>query len=113
MHGTANPGLIIDNSLKGVFRLDSQFRKEAYKVEVCDDKNVCGKLVSQLDKGDYSQLCVLCHDMQVSDREKQLFGGDQETGNGLNGVHFNDVDPAGEVNCVTCHSHGERVLKGL
>lgn len=105
MHGTKNPGLIIDDSRKGVFHLDAQFRKEAYKAEIFDGVNTNGESVP---KSDYSQLCVLCHSMNVTDQERKLSGGAQDTGNGLNGVHFNDG-----ADCVTCHSHGERVQKGL
>lgn len=90
MHGTTNSSLIIDDSRKGVFLLDKEIRNAAYKIEVFDNS-------------DYSQLCVLCHDMKAV-----IHGGDTDTGNGLSGVHFNFGNE-----CVTCHSHGERVQKGL
>lgn len=105
MHGTENAGLIIDNSLKGAFKLNPEVRKQAYSVRILDGASRDG---TSIVGSDYSQLCVLCHDMQVTAQEKLLFGGDQDTGNGLSGVHFNDGG-----DCVTCHSHGERVQKGL
>ncbi len=88
MHGTDNTRLIIDNSLKGVTRLDKAIRETAHRVTI---KN-----------GDYSQLCVLCHQMKVI-----LDDGDLETGNGLSGVHEVGSD------CRTCHTHGEAVQAGL
>ncbi|MCX7098591.1 MAG: hypothetical protein NTV43_11885 [Methylococcales bacterium] len=105
MHGTTNPGLIIDNSLKGVFKLDAGLRKRGYPVKILGGVNLDHQVVP---KSDYSQLCVLCHDMQVSAQERPLFGADQDTGNGLSGVHFNDGG-----DCVSCHRHGERTQKGL
>lgn len=89
MHGTANPGLIIDDSRKGAFLLEKSFRNTPFQVEVTD--------------GDYSQLCVLCHNMS-----SVIDGGATDTGNGLSGVHFNFG-----TDCVSCHSHGEAVQKGL
>lgn len=90
MHGTTNNSLIIDDSRKGAFLLDQDIRNTPYKVEIFDNS-------------DYSQLCVLCHDMKTV-----LHGGDTDTGNGLSGVHFNFGNE-----CVTCHRHGERIQKGL
>ncbi|VAX00922.1 hypothetical protein MNBD_GAMMA19-188 [hydrothermal vent metagenome] len=88
MHGTDNTRLIIDNSLKGVTQLDQSIRETPHRVII---KN-----------GDYSQLCVLCHQMKVI-----LDDGDLETGNGLSGVHEVGSD------CRTCHTHGEAVQAGL
>ncbi len=88
MHGTDNTQLIIDNSLKGATLLDKSIRETAHRVTI---KN-----------GDYSQLCVLCHQMKVI-----LDDGDLETGNGLSGVHEVGSD------CRTCHTHGEAVQAGL
>ncbi|MEI7840473.1 MAG: hypothetical protein WCJ11_08235 [Methylococcaceae bacterium] len=91
MHGTTNKGLIIDNSRKGAFLLNSKFRSKPYSVKLLENDT------------NYSQLCALCHNMKtVSD------GGEIDTGNGLSGVHFNNGS-----DCVTCHNHGERVQKGL
>lgn len=105
MHGTENAGLIIDNSLKGVFLLNPALRKQGIAVEILDGVNANNELV---DIADYSQLCVLCHDMQIDNENKQKYGGNHDTGNGLSGVHFEYGS-----DCVTCHSHGERVQKGL
>lgn len=91
MHGTTNKGLIIDDSRKGAFLLDEKIRNKPYSVKLLENDT------------NYSQLCVLCHNMKtVSD------GGEIDTGNGLSGVHFNNGS-----DCVTCHNHGERVQKGL
>jgi hypothetical protein len=91
MHGTTNQGLIIDDSRKGAFLLDAQIRNKPYNVKLLESNT------------NYSQLCVLCHNM------KDVFdGGELDTGNGLNGVHYNYGN-----DCVTCHNHGERVQKGL
>jgi len=88
MHGTNNTSLIIDNSRKGVSLLDPTRRQQAYTVDTKD--------------GDFSTLCVLCHQMKVT-----LDAGESDTGNGLVGVHAVGVD------CRTCHSHGEAVQAGL
>lgn len=91
MHGTTNKGLIIDDSRKGAFLLDSNIRNKPYSVKLLENNT------------NYSQLCVLCHDM------KEISGeGERDTGNGLSGVHFDDGS-----DCVTCHNHGEHVQKGL
>ncbi|NOZ52827.1 MAG: hypothetical protein GXP08_06725 [Gammaproteobacteria bacterium] len=88
MHGTDNVKLIIDSSMKGVTQLDVSVREVAHRVTVSE--------------GNYAQLCVLCHQMDVI-----LDDGDLDTGNGLSGVH--------EVgsNCRTCHTHGEAIQAGL
>ena len=88
MHGTRNAGLIIDRSDKGARRLDAGGRDKPYMVTVQD--------------GDYSQLCVLCHRMQML-----LDQGAEDTGNGLSGVHSVGVD------CRDCHRHGEAVQAGM
>ena len=88
MHGTDNAKLIIDNSLKGVARLDASIREAPHNVTVSG--------------GDYSQLCVLCHQMSVL-----LDDGHLDTGNGLAGVHEVGSD------CRVCHTHGEAVQAGL
>ncbi|NOX92004.1 MAG: hypothetical protein GXP18_06020 [Gammaproteobacteria bacterium] len=88
MHGTDNTRLIIDSSQKGVTQLNASIREAAHSVTV--------------NNGDYSQLCVLCHQMQVI-----VDDGDLETGNGLAGVHEVGSD------CRTCHTHGEAIQAGL
>ena len=91
MHGTNNSGLIIDNSAKGASRLDLSLPElAAHPFSVVTPGR------------DYSQLCVLCHQMAVI-----LDDGAVDTGNGLAGVHEVGSD------CSTCHSHGEAVQAGL
>jgi len=88
MHGTDNTGLVIDNSLKGLSRLDPLLRNAPYIVDI--------------DGGNSAQLCVMCHSMTV-----ELDDGGVDTGNGLAGVHEVGVD------CLPCHSHGEAVQAGM
>jgi len=88
MHGTDNIKLMIDRSDKGVSKLDAAVRQLVYPAPMIGD--------------DYSQLCVLCHAMEVLQDQ-----GDVDTGNGLTGVHL-----TGE-SCIECHSHGEAVQAGL
>ncbi len=89
MHGTANPKLIIDDSRKGAWRLEPEFRALGWPVTVGEG-------------GDYDQLCVLCHAM-----EREMEAGGVETGNGLAGVHRVGED------CRPCHTHGEATQAGL
>ncbi|NOR51159.1 MAG: hypothetical protein GQ470_00930, partial [Gammaproteobacteria bacterium] len=89
MHGTGNEtgnkGLIIDSSAKGASRLDLTLPElAAHPYDV-----VTGE-------GEYSQLCVLCHQMEMI-----LDDGAVDAGNGLAGVHEVGSD------CRACHSHGE------
>ena len=88
MHATDNDKLIIDSSNKGVSKLDTLLLDPPYTVNVAN--------------GDYSQLCVLCHQMQVI-----LDEGALDTGNGLAGVHEVGSD------CRVCHTHGEAAQAGL
>ena len=88
MHGTHNDLLIIDRSDKGAFKLDPALRLQPVEVNV--------------DNGDYSQLCVLCHKMDVIVED-----GGANTGNGLDGVHEVGTD------CRVCHTHGRAVQVGL
>ncbi len=88
MHGTDNTGLIIDTPLKGVTRLAASIREVIHSVTI--------------NNGDYSQLCVLCHQMSTV-----LDEGGLDTGNGLAGVHEVGSD------CRACHTHGEAVQAGL
>ncbi len=87
MHGTQNNGLVIDRSDQGTRQLTA-FRQRAWPVLILE--------------GDFSQLCVLCHDM-----EAVLEQGDLDTGNGLRGVHRVGED------CRPCHRHGEAVQAGM
>ncbi|HEB78753.1 MAG TPA: hypothetical protein ENI90_09535 [Methylothermaceae bacterium] len=86
MHGTDNPKHIIDNSSKGAFALE--IRDDGIGVEVYG--------------GDYSQLCVLCHEMKQPLEDALL-----DTGNGLSGVHRVGDD------CRLCHTHGKPGMTGL
>ncbi|NOQ69185.1 MAG: hypothetical protein GQ573_03635 [Gammaproteobacteria bacterium] len=88
MHGTDNIKLIIDQSDKGSSKLDSVIRDLPHSVSISGE--------------DYSQLCVLCHDMETLQNQ-----GDVDTGNGLSGVHITGSS------CIECHSHGEAVQAGL
>lgn len=88
MHATDNEKLIIDSSNKGAAQLDTLLLNPPYAVNVVN--------------GDYSQLCVLCHQMQTI-----LDDGALDTGNGLSGVHEVGSD------CRDCHTHGEAVQAGL
>jgi len=94
MHGTHNNQLIIDSSNKGVRRLKQRFRNKPYAV---DTDGVNGTVA-----GDYAQLCVLCHKMEVINDS-----GAKDTGNGLSGVHEVNSD------CRDCHTHGEATQIGL
>ncbi|BCX81500.1 hypothetical protein MIT9_P1078 [Methylomarinovum caldicuralii] len=88
MHGTDNPKLIIDDSRKGAFLLP--FRDAGIPVRVFSDI------------GDYSQLCVLCHQMETPVEDALI-----DTGNGLYGVHQVGT------NCTLCHTHGRAAQVGL
>jgi hypothetical protein len=90
LHGTMNEKLIIDNSVKGASLLDGeQFLENEYTIAINQ-------------QGDYSQLCVICHEMTLLADE-----GDLNTGNGLSGVHSVGQD------CRPCHTHGEASQVGL
>jgi cytochrome c553 len=90
LHGTSNQKLIIDNSVKGASMLDGeQFLLNTFPIAVTE-------------QGDYSQLCVVCHQMTATVDE-----GDLDTGNGLSGVHLVGQD------CRPCHTHGEASQVGL
>jgi hypothetical protein len=90
LHGTVNDKLIIDNSRKGAASLgEEQFHGGSYPVIVSE-------------QGDYSQLCVLCHEMELL-----VDDGGLDTGNGLSGVHLVGED------CRPCHTHGEASQVGL
>lgn len=139
MHGTNNASnLIIDDSRKAKFFHDEKTRRKKFdkklghaKVKVLDDKTfitnpdedgpptldsvIDCSVVKNVKLGNYSQLCVLCHDMKARPEDKQLseddlsvMGGRCNTGNGLNGVHFNEG-----ASCITCHYHGRSGISGL
>lgn len=86
MHSTENAKLILDDSRKGAFY--SPFRHESVSVRSFN--------------GDYSQLCVLCHQMDIL-----LEDGGLDTGNGLFGVHQVGSD------CTLCHTHWRAAQAGL
>lgn len=88
MHGTDNIKLIIDQSDKGSSKLDPVIRDLPHSVSISGEN--------------YSQLCVLCHDMETLQDQ-----GDVDTGNGLSGVHITGSS------CIECHSHGEAVQAGM
>lgn len=88
MHGTKNESMLIDRSKKGLSRLDVAIREVDYQISIS--------------AGNTAQLCVMCHSMQLV-----LDAGDQDTGNGLSGVHEVSGD------CLQCHSHGEAVQAGM
>jgi hypothetical protein len=94
LHGTHNNQLIIDSSAKGVRALADNLRHKPYMVNT-DGAN--GTVA-----GDYGQLCVLCHQMNVINDH-----GAEDTGNGLSGVHEVKSD------CRDCHTHGEAIQIGL
>ncbi len=94
MHGTQNKQLIIDRSDKGVKKLPKTIRQKPYAIYT-DGSN--GTVA-----GDYGQLCVMCHQMQVLNDK-----GGQNAGNGLKGVHEVNSD------CRDCHTHGEATQIGL
>ena len=147
MHGTTNASnLIIDDSRKAKFFHDEKTRHKAFnkkwghvKVKVWDKKDfitnpnpdkpptlssiVDCSVVKEQKEGNYSQLCVLCHDMknrseghQLTENELLLMGGHCDTGNGLSGVHFNewtDNNPDKDASCLACHYHGRSGISGL
>ena len=88
MHGTHNEKLIIDRSDTGAFLLNAELREQPIYIDV--------------EKGNYAQHCVICHASEFS-----VEATDEDTGNGLNGVHH--------VNgpCLDCHVHGMAVQTGL
>ncbi len=88
MHGTHNKKLIVDRTDAGMVGLDPAIRNQPVFINV--------------ERGDYSQLCVTCHSMNVIVE----FGAD-DTGNGLSGVHEVGID------CRICHVHGLAVQTGL
>ncbi|MCK5889257.1 MAG: hypothetical protein KAG19_04885 [Methylococcales bacterium] len=88
MHGTHNPKLIIDQSNAGLKRLTPSLRNLPVPIKVGN--------------GDYSQLCVTCHDM-----DKKVDHASRDTGNGLSGVHVVGV------NCSSCHTHSMIPQEGI
>jgi len=88
MHGTHNPKLIIDRTDIGTTKLDPSIRELPVLIDVV--------------RGDYSQLCVTCHEMDLLVEQ-----GADNTGNGLSGVHQVGTD------CRKCHVHGLAAQTGL
>lgn len=117
LHGTKNPNLIIEDARQGLSLLDKTIRDSGCKVVVkgvlvdhacaiavdgVEFTNSAGKK-TKVDKGDYRDLCVMCHNMTtVGD------GGDTPAPNGLSGVHTDQG-----TDCKGCHNHGEATQKGL
>lgn len=88
MHGTHNPKLIVDRSDWGMTRLAPSIRNIPINIHI--------------EQGDYSQLCVTCHAMNTLVEQ-----GNEDTGNGLSGVHQVGTD------CTRCHVHGAAAQTGL
>lgn len=88
MHGTHNSKLIVDRTDAGMTRLDPAIRELPVLIDVASD--------------DYSQLCVTCHSMELLVEQ-----GNEDTGNGLAGVHQVGT------NCTECHVHGLATNTGL
>ena len=88
MHGTHNPKLIVDRTDAGMIKLAPSVRELPVLVHVSN--------------GDYSQLCVTCHSMELLVEQ-----GEDDTGNGLSGVHQVGT------NCTECHVHGQATQTGL
>lgn len=88
MHGTHNEKLIMDRSDTGAFLLNTELREQPVFIDV--------------ERGNYAQHCVVCHESEVTVEKT-----DEDTGNGLSGVH----QVAGS--CLDCHVHGMAVQTGL
>ena len=88
MHGTHNKKLIIDRSDTGAFLLNQSLRELPVYIHV--------------EKGNYAQLCVVCHQSEFN-----VEAVAENTGNGLRGVH----QVAGS--CLDCHVHGMAAQTGL
>ena len=88
MHGTHNKKLIMDRSDTGALLLNSDLREQPVDIDV--------------EKGNYAQHCVVCHESEFS-----VEATDEDTGNGLNGVH------RVSGSCLDCHVHGMAVQTGL
>lgn len=89
MHGTHNEKLIVDRTDAGMSKLNAGLRLQPVLIDVKQN-------------GDYSQMCVTCHQMEVIVEQ-----GAKDTGNGLSGVHEVGTD------CRECHVHGMAVQTGL
>ncbi len=88
MHGTHNEKLIMDRSDTGAFLLNPELRNQP--------------VYSDVENGNYAQHCVVCHDAEVPVEDSE-----EDTGNGLRGVH----QVGGS--CTECHVHGMAVQTGL
>ncbi len=89
MHGTHNKKLIVDRSDAGMMQLTSDLRSQPIWIDIGQN-------------GDYSQLCVSCHQMQ-----ELVEQGFEDAGNGLAGAHQIGTD------CRACHKHGMAAQTGL
>ncbi len=139
MHGTNNASnLIIDDSRQAKFFHDQKTRRKPFdrklghmKIRVLDNKKfitnpnddgpptlssiIDCSVTKKVKRGNYSQLCVMCHDMknreegkQLTEQQLEVMGGRCNTGNGRSGVHFNEG-----VSCIKCHYHGRSGISGL
>ncbi len=88
MHGSHNEKLLLPSSKVGLSKLDEQFRQANHSINITED--------------DFSQLCVMCHVMDIAVEESKL-----DTGNGLAGVHEANSE------CLSCHKHGSSTQVGL
>lgn len=88
MHGSHNQKLLLPSSRVGLSQLDISLRASDYSINT--------------DKDDYSQLCVMCHQMNIVVEK-----GAKNAGNGLSGVHET------ASSCLACHKHGSSTQAGL
>ncbi|RLA25127.1 MAG: hypothetical protein DRQ62_03470 [Gammaproteobacteria bacterium] len=88
MHGTHNEKLMMDRSDAGASLLNPELREQPVYIDI--------------EAGNYAQHCVVCHESEAHVEET-----DENTGNGLNGVH----QVSGS--CLSCHVHGMAVQTGL
>lgn len=88
MHGTHNEKLMMDRSDEGASLLNPELRNQP--------------VFAHIEAGNYAQHCVICHKS-----EKAVEATEEDTGNGLSGVH------KVSGSCVDCHTHGMAVQTGL
>ncbi len=90
MHGTHNEKLIVGSTAIGASKLTDSIFKQSSPINITTRD------------GDSSQLCVVCHQMNLIIEE-----GYKDTGNGLSGVHLTGQE------CRSCHQHGMATQTGL
>lgn len=88
MHGTHNEKLMMDRTDTAATLLNPELREQPIFVHI--------------ENGNYAQHCVVCHES-----EKAVEATEEDTGNGLNGVH------RVSGSCIECHTHGMAVQTGL